>query len=169
MEARRTSCQDAQCNSCERYKSKPKLGHIHCSVHRECVGDHQWEPDNCSYCLAFKQEYASMSTEERNNILKVLREMLKRMHRNFKAQGVDWEYRMIVSSFLDTEFSSTSSPSSVSSNKGETTPAPTSEHSQMSKTKPESTSMKRHTPHVIRGDHITPLRQNIFLERKNSI
>jgi len=110
-------------------RKKPKLGHLHCSVHRECAGSSHWEPDNCTYCLESKEQYASMSTEERNGFFQELREMLKRMHQNFKAQGIDWEYRMIVSSFLETELTPTSTPSSESSNLGEITPAPTDEHS----------------------------------------
>ena len=45
-----------------------------------------------------------MNTEERNLALQELKDMLKRMNNNFKAQKIDWEYRMIVSSFLETGF-----------------------------------------------------------------
>lgn len=68
-----------------------------------------------------------MSTEERNALLKELRDMLKRMHRNFKHRNVDWEYRMVVSSFLETDVSATSTPLSVQNSQGEMSPASTGE------------------------------------------
>ena len=56
-----------------------------------------------------------MNTEERNLALQELKDMLKRMNNNFKAQKIDWEYRMIVSSFLETEVSTNTTPLSYAS------------------------------------------------------
>ena len=53
--------------------------------------------------------------------------MLKRMHRNFKHRNVEWEYRMVVSSFLETDVSATSTPLSVQNSQGELSPASTGE------------------------------------------
>ena len=59
--------------------------------------------------MLLRENYASMTSEERNVLLKDLRAMLVRMHYNMKAQGVEWEYRMIVASFFDTNCPSTAS------------------------------------------------------------
>ena len=103
MEARLTRSQDAQCNSCERYKARPKLGHIHCSVHRECTGDLQWEPNKCKYCFTFKEEYTLMTSEKRNSFLQ--RPKGDALNNAYQLQGTDinWGYRMVVCSFLEAE------------------------------------------------------------------
>ena len=114
MEDLNSTNKDPRCLSCERYQAEPRLGHTKCSAHRDCCGKYLWEPNSCEHCMLLRENYASMTSEERNVLLKDLRAMLVRMHYNMRAQGVEWEYRMIVASFFDTNCPSTDSAASYS-------------------------------------------------------
>ena len=105
------------CLSCQKYEDNPILGHTKCSVHRACAGESMWEPTNCESCIALKHDYDKMTTENRNELLQNLRKMLSRMNYNFKAKKIDWEYRMIVSSFLETDLSTTPTTTSNQSSR----------------------------------------------------
>ena len=114
MENINSDNREPKCLSCEKYQANPRLGHTKCSVHRDCCGEYLWEPNNCEHCMLLRENYASMTTEERNALLQDLKVMLARMRFNKKARKVDWEYRMIVASFFDTNCPSTATPASYS-------------------------------------------------------
>ena len=114
MEQIDSNNKEPKCLACEKYQAKPRLGHTKCSWHRQCCGYYLWEPNNCEHCLQLRENYASMTSDERNVFLQDLRVMLARMHYNKKARNEDWEYRMIVASFFDTNCPSTDSPASYS-------------------------------------------------------
>ena len=71
-----------------------------------------------------------MSSQERNDFLKLLRDMLKRMHYNLKAKGVNWEYKTIPAIFFGPDCSTASTPSSGSYSNRTITPAHNDESTQ---------------------------------------
>ena len=114
MENTNSNNKEPRCLSCEKYQTEPRLGHTNCSGHRKCNGKHLWEPNNCEHCLVLREQYNTMPREERNAFLQDLRVMLERMNFNNKARGIQWEYRMIVASFFETNCPSTATPASDS-------------------------------------------------------
>ena len=78
--------EERRCDSDLNYEHNSILGHFKCSAHRDCAGELGWNPENCASCLQFKEDYALMSTEERNNSLKSLKWILKRMQKNFSSK-----------------------------------------------------------------------------------
>ena len=105
--------EEMRCDSCLNYEHNSILGHFQCSAHRDCAGELGWNPENCGVCLQFREDYSTMNTEERNNALKSLKWMLKRMQKNFAKKDFTWEFLNIRDNFLGEDV--TSDKSSISS------------------------------------------------------
>ena len=104
-----SQAEERRCDSCLNYAHNSILGHFNCSAHRDCAGEIGWNPENCGICLQFKEDFLVMNQEERNDALKSLKWMLKRMQKNFSTKDFTWEFLNVRDNFLEEKVASSES------------------------------------------------------------
>ena len=87
------------CKKCPSYVSKQdNIGHQTCPNHRLCKGKNEWEPENCSDCLQFREKLCTLSPEMHKKSMHILKKVLKKMKKTAKPDS--WHFKQKISEFL---------------------------------------------------------------------
>ena len=93
---KRICTEPRSCNGCEaRSKTPCMFGHNQCSLHRPCIGQSYWEPNNCEVCKSLVGRLQRASPKGRSETLNAIEIMLKRCQDKIKEAFPNrkpWEY-----------------------------------------------------------------------------